>query len=204
MKILRLIKMILVIAIVVLTISSCTPNKSHNFQVANVEVQKVSIDGMDSDSVNLYLMTIEMADCNRYYSLLKDFTYSYDRGILFPVQRIEGRNEKSQAVTSFMHGLSSYLNQSYSTLELEDEFNRAFFCPYSNDIASFIDELNSMGINLRVENYDKQKKCHFVRRLFCLPKDKGQLKQLLLYLENKMIVCKVAEESFRLKVKEHF
>lgn len=57
-----------------------------------------------------------------------------------------------------MHGLSSYLNQSYSTLELEDEFNRAFFCPYSNDIASFIDELNSMGINLRVENYDKQKK----------------------------------------------
>lgn len=95
--------------------------------MANVEVQKVSIDGMDSDSVNLYLMTIEMADCNRYYSLLKDFTYSYDRGILFPVQRIEGRNEKSQAVTSFMHGLSSYLNQSYSTLELEDEFNRAFF-----------------------------------------------------------------------------
>lgn len=98
-----------------------------------------------------------MADCNRYYSLLKDFTYSYDRGILFPVQRIEGRNEKSQAVTGFMYGLSSYLNQSYSTLELEDEFNRAFFCPYSNDIASFIDELNSMGINLRVENYDKQK-----------------------------------------------
>lgn len=80
MKILRLIKMILVIAIVVLTISSCNSNKSHNFQVANVEVQKVSIDGMDSDSVNLYLMTIEMADCNRYYSLLKDFTYSYDRG----------------------------------------------------------------------------------------------------------------------------
>lgn len=78
------------------------------------------------------------------------------------------------------------------------------FCPYSNDIASFIDELNSMGINLRVENYDKQKKCHFVRRLFCLPKDKGQLKQLLLYLENKVIVCKVAEKSLRLKVKEHF
>ena len=81
MKILRLIKMILVIAIVVLTISSCTPNKSHNFQVANVEVQKVSIDGMDSDSVNLYLMTIEMADCNRYYSLLKDFTYSYQYSV---------------------------------------------------------------------------------------------------------------------------
>lgn len=43
MKILRLIKMILVIAIVVLTISSCTPNKSHNFQVANVEVQKYQL-----------------------------------------------------------------------------------------------------------------------------------------------------------------
>ena len=37
-----------------------------------------------------------------------------------------------------------------------------------------------------------------------MPKDKGQLKQLLLYLENKMIVCKVAEESLRLKVKEYF
>ena len=62
MKILRLIKMILVIAIVVLTITSCTPNKSHNFQVANVEVQKVSIDGMDSDSVNLESVskTLEM------------------------------------------------------------------------------------------------------------------------------------------------
>lgn len=48
------------------------------------------------------------------------------------------------------------------------------------------------------------RKSHFVRRLFCLPKDKGQLKQLLLYLENKMIVCKVAEESLRLKVKEYF
>lgn len=48
------------------------------------------------------------------------------------------------------------------------------------------------------------RKMSFCKEAFCLPKDKGQLKQLLLYLENKMIVCKVAEESLRLKVKEYF
>lgn len=55
--------------LVLFWLGACTPNQVHNFQIDNIGMQNVSLDGWQGSNNKFYLMKIKLKHCNEYFGI---------------------------------------------------------------------------------------------------------------------------------------
>lgn len=180
----------------------CSPNRAHNFQVRNVKMQSVIIDGLENDSLDFYKVSVMMEDCNEYYSLMG--ALSYEGGLIESIQSISVYNYGKENVTSLLKGLQKIEDMPFSTIEVEESSKYSYFCYRCANLDEFKDELNRMTINLRTECNNKEDSTHSVNRIFCFSKGVCPIVKMTIKLQNHSVSCVVDNRPVKLEIKEVF
>lgn len=177
-------------------LGACTPNQVHNFQIDNIGMQNVSLDGWQGSNNKFYLMKIKLKHCNEYFGI---GGIPYGGGILDSVCNIVIFDGKNEDVANSLKPVSSFVEDSVKTLWGRIG-SKDFPCHYCLNVRQLQNYLNRMTVEVRGEYYSKEEDAHYMYRLFCVPKGQPLPKKLIFRFDKYSIECDVNNIPKRVKV----
>lgn len=192
--------MIIICGLSLLLLVGCHTNRAKSFDIIQPFMQRVNIEGVGSDSVVLYLVSIKVKPIEEVFST--GYSYWFTDGIMDSVENIKILDMNKNDQTEKFKGYSECKGKELNALWLKKTFVGDVFQVYNcANINDFMEELNEMSIDLRCEYSNKADSSIYINRLFAIPKNMstGAL-TLKMKLKSKDLECRVNERPLKLQV----